>query len=192
MAIPTWYSSIQPQIYILVGSEASKQRECSFSSSYIATWTSENVSGHQRFRQPISPDLSHLSKKITFFFSSRKLFFSLTTCREFGTLISKKKLLVWSQISLQRILLFIYHFGKNPRSCATQLCRDAALTPFMSGAGNREAVFPTRMTLGVMKTKLKGAQQGHSLLKRKSEALTKRFRDITKRIDDVSIKHYTT
>lgn len=42
------------------------------------------------------------------------------------------------------------------------------------------------MTLGLMKTKLKGAQQGHSLLKRKSEALTKRFRDITKRIDDVS------
>ncbi len=37
-----------------------------------------------------------------------------------------------------------------------------------------------------MKGKLKGAQQGHSLLKRKSEALTKRFRDITKRIDDVS------
>lgn len=54
----------------------------------------------------------------------------------------------------------------------------------MSGAGNREAVFPTRMTLGVMKGKLKGAQQGHSLLKRKSEALTKRFRDITQRIDD--------
>lgn len=54
----------------------------------------------------------------------------------------------------------------------------------MSGAGNREQVFPTRMTLGVMKGKLKGAQQGHSLLKRKSEALTKRFRDITQRIDD--------
>lgn len=99
MAIPTWYSSIQPQIYILVGSEASKQRECSFSSSYIATWTSENVSGHQRFRQPISPDLSHLSKKITFFFSSRKLFFSLTTCREFGTLISKKKN-YWFEVKL--------------------------------------------------------------------------------------------
>lgn len=54
----------------------------------------------------------------------------------------------------------------------------------MSGAGNREQVFPTRMTLGVMKTKLKGAQQGHSLLKRKSEALTKRFREITRRIDE--------
>ena len=54
----------------------------------------------------------------------------------------------------------------------------------MSGSGNREQVFPTRMTLGLMKGKLKGAQQGHSLLKRKSEALTKMFRDITQRIDD--------
>ncbi|ODQ58198.1 hypothetical protein WICANDRAFT_80351 [Wickerhamomyces anomalus NRRL Y-366-8] len=55
-------------------------------------------------------------------------------------------------------------------------------------SNNREAVFPTRMTLGLMKGKLKGAQQGHSLLKRKSEALTKRFRDITKRIDDAKRK----
>lgn len=37
----------------------------------------------------------------------------------------------------------------------------------------REAVFPTRQSLGVMKSKLKGAETGHSLLKRKSEALTK-------------------
>ncbi|KAH3900324.1 probable V-type proton ATPase subunit D [Saccharomycodes ludwigii] len=51
-------------------------------------------------------------------------------------------------------------------------------------SSNREQVFPTRMTLGLMKSKLKGANQGHSLLKRKSEALTKRFRDITKRIHD--------
>ncbi|CCD22568.1 H(+)-transporting V1 sector ATPase subunit D NDAI_0A04110 [Naumovozyma dairenensis CBS 421] len=55
-------------------------------------------------------------------------------------------------------------------------------------SGTREQVFPTRMTLGVMKTKLKGANQGYSLLKRKSEALTKRFRDITKRIDDAKQK----
>lgn len=40
------------------------------------------------------------------------------------------------------------------------------------------------MTLGLMKSKLKGANQGHSLLKRKSEALTKRFREITRRIDE--------
>lgn len=53
---------------------------------------------------------------------------------------------------------------------------------------SREAVFPTRMTLTTMKIKLKGATQGHSLLKRKSEALTKRFRDITHRIDDAKRK----
>lgn len=46
-------------------------------------------------------------------------------------------------------------------------------------------MFPTRMTLAVMKGKLKGATQGYTLLKRKSEALTKRFREITKRIDEV-------
>ncbi|AOA60671.1 GQ67_02774T0 [Komagataella phaffii] len=39
-----------------------------------------------------------------------------------------------------------------------------------------------------MKGKLKGAQQGYSLLKRKSEALTKRFREITRRIDDAKRK----
>lgn len=55
-------------------------------------------------------------------------------------------------------------------------------------SNTREAVFPTRMTLAVMKSKLKGATQGHSLLKRKSEALTKRFREITRRIDDAKTK----
>lgn len=44
------------------------------------------------------------------------------------------------------------------------------------------------MTLTVMKSKLKGATVGHSLLKRKSEALTKRFRDITRRIDEAKRK----
>lgn len=39
-----------------------------------------------------------------------------------------------------------------------------------------------------MKSKLKGAQTGHDLLKRKSEALTKRFRDIAKRISDAKTK----
>ncbi|KIW00456.1 V-type proton ATPase subunit D [Verruconis gallopava] len=58
----------------------------------------------------------------------------------------------------------------------------------MSGTGNREAVFPTRQALGQMKSKLKGAQQGHDLLKRKSEALTKRFREITRRIDEAKRK----
>ncbi|KAI9675167.1 MAG: H(+)-transporting V1 sector ATPase subunit D [Trizodia sp. TS-e1964] len=57
----------------------------------------------------------------------------------------------------------------------------------MSAAG-REAVFPTRQSLGIMKNKLKGAEVGHSLLKRKSEALTKRFREITRRIDEAKRK----
>ncbi|KAF2239962.1 hypothetical protein EV356DRAFT_5995 [Viridothelium virens] len=55
-------------------------------------------------------------------------------------------------------------------------------------SGQREAVFPTRQSLGMMKSKLKGAQTGHDLLKRKSEALTKRFREITRRIDEAKRK----
>ena len=43
----------------------------------------------------------------------------------------------------------------------------------LSSTQDREAVFPTRQSLGTMKNKLKGAETGHSLLKRKSEALTK-------------------
>ncbi|TVY55132.1 V-type proton ATPase subunit D [Lachnellula cervina] len=62
----------------------------------------------------------------------------------------------------------------------------------MSGAGNREAVFPTRQSLGLMKSKLKGAQTGHDLLKRKSEALTNissyAITEITRRIDEAKRK----
>lgn len=58
----------------------------------------------------------------------------------------------------------------------------------MSGTQNREPVFATRQSLGLMKLKLKGAQTGHDLLKRKSEALTKRFREITRRIDEAKRK----
>ncbi|KAL1593290.1 H(+)-transporting V1 sector ATPase subunit D [Paraconiothyrium brasiliense] len=49
----------------------------------------------------------------------------------------------------------------------------------MSGSGAREAVFPTRQSLGLMKSKLKGAQTGHDLLKRKK---------ITRRIDEAKRK----
>ncbi|KAH8593469.1 ATPase [Bisporella sp. PMI_857] len=49
----------------------------------------------------------------------------------------------------------------------------------MSGTANREAVFPTRQSLGLMKAKLKGAQTGHDLLKRKK---------ITRRIDEAKRK----
>jgi V-type H+-transporting ATPase subunit D len=54
----------------------------------------------------------------------------------------------------------------------------------MASQGQREAVFPTRMTLGTTKARLKGAQNGHSLLKRKADALSKRFRLITGKIQD--------
>ncbi|CAG8597895.1 10750_t:CDS:2 [Diversispora eburnea] len=58
----------------------------------------------------------------------------------------------------------------------------------MSGTGARLNIFPTRMALTLMKSKLKGAQTGHSLLKRKSEALTKRFRAIVQKIDEAKRK----
>ncbi|KAI8073148.1 D subunit of V-type ATPase [Gongronella butleri] len=58
----------------------------------------------------------------------------------------------------------------------------------MSGNNQRISVFPTRMALTTMKQKLKGAQTGHSLLKRKAEALTKRFRTITQKIDELKRK----
>ena len=38
-----------------------------------------------------------------------------------------------------------------------------------------------------MKARLKGAQKGHSLLKKKSDALTMRFRKILKKIIEVII-----
>ncbi|KAJ1655397.1 H(+)-transporting V1 sector ATPase subunit D [Coemansia sp. RSA 1694] len=44
------------------------------------------------------------------------------------------------------------------------------------------------MNLTVTKTRLKGAQTGHSLLKRKSEALTTRFRTILRKIEDAKLK----
>lgn len=55
----------------------------------------------------------------------------------------------------------------------------------MSGAGARFPIFPTRMALTLMKNRLKGAVKGHSLLKRKSEALTRRFREIVRKIAEV-------
>ncbi|KAJ3043215.1 H(+)-transporting V1 sector ATPase subunit D [Rhizophlyctis rosea] len=58
----------------------------------------------------------------------------------------------------------------------------------MSGTSTRFNIFPTRMALTTMKNRLKGAHTGHSLLKRKSEALTRRFREIVKKIDDAKRK----
>jgi len=53
----------------------------------------------------------------------------------------------------------------------------------MSGR-DRITVFPSRMALTVMKARLKGAQKGHSLLKKKADALQMRFRSILKKIVD--------
>jgi len=42
-----------------------------------------------------------------------------------------------------------------------------------------------------MKLRLKGAQKGHSLLKKKADALTVRFRQILKKIIEVCCIHVT-
>ena len=55
----------------------------------------------------------------------------------------------------------------------------------MSGTGPRESIFPTRMALTNTKTRLKGAQTGHSLLAKKRDALTTRFRAILRKVDEV-------
>lgn len=53
----------------------------------------------------------------------------------------------------------------------------------MSGGGkDRFPVFPSRMAQTIMKARLKGAQTGRNLLKKKADALTIRFRQILKRI----------
>lgn len=52
----------------------------------------------------------------------------------------------------------------------------------MGSTGQRMNIFPTRMALQNMKNKLKGAVRGHSLLKKKSDALTLRFRSILSKI----------
>jgi len=49
---------------------------------------------------------------------------------------------------------------------------------------DRLNVFPSRMALANIKARLKGAQKGHSLLKKKADALTMRFRAILKKIID--------
>ena len=55
----------------------------------------------------------------------------------------------------------------------------------MSGTGARETVFATRMALTNTKLRLKGAQTGHSLLAKKRDALTTRFRAILRKVDEV-------
>jgi len=52
----------------------------------------------------------------------------------------------------------------------------------MSSSKDKVTIFPSRMNLTLMKTKLKGAHKGHSLLKKKADALQLRFRAILKKI----------
>lgn len=61
----------------------------------------------------------------------------------------------------------------------------------MSGTGAKESIFPTRMALTNTKLRLKGAQTGHSLLAKKRDALTTRFRAILRKVDEVrpSVPH---
>ncbi|KAF6128921.1 ATPase H+ transporting V1 subunit D [Phyllostomus discolor] len=47
---------------------------------------------------------------------------------------------------------------------------------------DRIEIFPSRMAQTIMKARLKGAQTGRNLLKKKSDALTLRFRQILKKI----------
>lgn len=54
----------------------------------------------------------------------------------------------------------------------------------MSSGGARLNVFPTRQNLQVMKFKLVGAKKGHSLLKKKADALTMRLRALLRDILD--------
>lgn len=48
---------------------------------------------------------------------------------------------------------------------------------------NRLPVFPTRMNLTITKNRLKSAEKGYSLLKRKSEALQVKYREIESRLE---------
>ncbi|OSX65143.1 hypothetical protein POSPLADRAFT_1053916 [Postia placenta MAD-698-R-SB12] len=58
----------------------------------------------------------------------------------------------------------------------------------MSGTGPRENIFPTRMALTNTKLRLRGAQTGHSLLAKKRDALTTRFRAILRKVDEAKRK----
>lgn len=48
---------------------------------------------------------------------------------------------------------------------------------------NRLTIFPTRMNLTITKNRLKSAEKGYSLLKRKSEALQVKHRDIQQKLE---------
>ena len=49
------------------------------------------------------------------------------------------------------------------------------------------AIIPTRMELQNLKEKLKGARKGYDLLKKKSDALTMKFRSLLREIRDTKL-----
>jgi len=69
-----------------------------------------------------------------------------------------------------------------------RITRQSASYNTMSGTGARENVFATRMALTNTKLRLKGAQTGHSLLAKKRDALSTRFRAILRKVDEAKRK----
>lgn len=56
-----------------------------------------------------------------------------------------------------------------------------------TGIGTLHAFYFVDRAMAIMKARLKGAQKGHSLLKKKADALTMRFRAILKKIIEVRL-----
>lgn len=55
-------------------------------------------------------------------------------------------------------------------------------------SNNRYTALPSRMSLIAFKTRLKGAQKGHSLLKKKADALSMRYRSIMGELRDAKLE----
>ena len=70
-----------------------------------------------------------------------------------------------------------------PQSQTSFWSLDLRLVAKMSGK-DRINIFPSRGAQTIMKARLKGAQKGHSLLKKKADALQMRFRLVLKKIVD--------
>ena len=60
-------------------------------------------------------------------------------------------------------------------------------TEFTMSGKDKIAIFPSPMAQTLMKARLKGAQKGHSLLKKKADALSLRFRTVLKKIIETKI-----